>query len=108
MIKCTEKNTKYKYKLYQSSFVQGDLEQFKYDSKLAFANYNRLFGKNNTNSTWGYNLYNIFQISAGSLCFYKIFVELREAIFDFIDDDMQDPIWFQSWLNYHKSNEVLD
>ena len=56
-------------------------------------------------STWGYHYYNIFVTTAPSPVFYELYKELNKVIRGYIGDDR--PLWMQSWLNFHMSNEVL-
>lgn len=57
------------------------------------------------NLTENYHRYNLFSITSGSVYFHQIYKCFRNFIFDNLPDRR---IWFQSWLNYHKEDEVLD
>lgn len=57
-------------------------------------------------TTWNYELYNIFSVTSGDEYFYQLFKELKKIIKDY--DNKKQNLWMQSWINYHNSNEVLD
>ena len=69
--------------------------------KIAFGNYN-----NNVSSTWYYRYYNITCLTFGSKLYYKLFKDLQKIIRKF--SKTKKPLWYQSWLNFHKQDEVLD
>ena len=57
-------------------------------------------------STWGYNVYNIFAVSAGYEMFYNLYKDLQFVVRDYMQTD--EPLWMQSWANYQYENDVLD
>lgn len=57
-------------------------------------------------STWSYNLYNIFCATSPSPLWYDLLIELKKYIREFIGHEK--PLWMQSWLNFHRPEEVLD
>lgn len=59
----------------------------------------------NKDTTWSYNEYNIFAITAGSVYFYNIFKELRDIIKTELP---KQTTWMQAWLNVHDCDKVLD
>jgi len=61
---------------------------------------------NSKETTWNYGLYNIFSVTAGDEYFYKLFLEIKNLIKEY--HSKNETLWMQSWINYHKSNEVLD
>lgn len=56
-------------------------------------------------TTKEYYRYNIFSLSAGSIYFYNLFLDLTKFIRHQIPNH---PLWLQAWVNIHKQNEVLD
>jgi hypothetical protein len=52
-----------------------------------------------------YYKYNLFSLTSGSIHFYEIYKYLRNYIIHKLPNEK---LWFQSWLNYHKEDEVLD
>lgn len=57
-------------------------------------------------TTWNYRLYNIFSAASPSIIFYKLFKELNGIIREYVGHN--EPLWMQSWLNYHTADTVLD
>jgi hypothetical protein len=90
------------YKLYQSDLIKDNHQSF---IKQCDKAYNIIKSKtNSSDTTWNFDKYNIFTITSSSLLFYNLYKELNYHIRSFIGDDR--PLWLQSWLNYHKGNEV--
>ena len=92
------------YTLYQSKFILDNQLDIIEDLRVAHRLFENLFP--NKDSTWTYNCYNIFSLTAPSTNFYQIYLELRNLIRGDLGDSR--PLWIQAWLNYHKVNEVLD
>jgi hypothetical protein len=61
---------------------------------------------NNKSSTWLYKYYNITCLTSESKFYYKMFYDLQKIIRKF--SKTKKPLWYQSWLNFHKQDEVLD
>ena len=61
--------------------------------------------KTNSNLS-GYSFYNVFALTSPSPFFYNIYKTLRNIIRLHVGDER--PVWFQSWLNFHNPNSVLD
>jgi hypothetical protein len=61
---------------------------------------------NQKDTTWIYNEYNIFSVTAGCPLFYSLFFELQRVIKEYYLKP--GPLWMQAWLNFHKQDEVLD
>ena len=91
------------YKLYQSSFIKDNQEQFLQECFLHYKNIKDSFNIKDT--TWKYNEYNIFVATSPSYIFYVLFNELNYHIRSFIGDNR--PLWIQSWLNYHENDKIL-
>ena len=53
----------------------------------------------------GYSFYNIFSLTSPSPYFYELFYIFRNIVRLHLGAR---PIWFQCWMNFHKSNEVLN
>jgi hypothetical protein len=92
------------YKVYKSDLVINNQEKLIEDIECAHAYFKRNFGK--IDSTWGYAFYNIFSITSPSLIFYQLFQELKMHVRRHIGTP--NPLWIQSWANYHYPHEVLD
>lgn len=108
MFKVVDHNTLYNYKLYDvSKDLDINLSQFKYQISIAHTKYLHFFKDVNISSTWGYKLYNLFSLTAGSTQFYRIFTTIKSTILDYLQTG-PDNLFMECWVNYHKQNEVLD
>jgi len=84
--------------------VQQNHKQFYKDCLIAKERFDIKFP--NQSPTWNYRVYNIFNLTFGSPCFYELFFELKKQIRKYLKT--KEPLWMQSWLNFHEENEVLD
>lgn len=57
-------------------------------------------------STWSYKFYNVFAATSPSPIWYQLYKDLRDIIRNYTNTD--EPLWFQSWLNFHYPDQVLD
>jgi hypothetical protein len=90
------------YKLHQSKLIQNNYQNFIVQcSTVSNIIKNKL---NTTDTTWNYYRYNLFSVTSSSILFYELYKELNYHIRSFVGDDR--PLWIQSWLNYHKGDEV--
>lgn len=87
------------YKLIQSEYVVSNQKEFIQQS----LEINNLFP--NADMTASYYRYNIFCLTAGSMHFYHLFQQIREAVRSEIPNK---PLWMQAWINLHTENNVLD
>jgi len=92
------------YELHRSDLIVEHHREFVERSHYAIAKFRHIFG--DKSSTWTFGSYNTFAMTAGWVLFYRLYHELVTAIRGFTRDD--GPLWFQSWLNFHLENEVLD
>ena len=92
------------YKIYELNFIKDDYINFVTDCFNAKKRFDIFFPE--TSSTWGYSKYNIFSLTSGSERFYKLYHEIRKLSRDYLKTD--EPLWMQSWLNFHRMDEVLD
>lgn len=56
--------------------------------------------------TWSYGKYNIFGFTSATKVFYDLFCELNAIVYDY--NGTNEPLWMQSWLNYHEKDGLLD
>jgi len=79
-------------------------------ANLAHKRFNFAYGNktnfNQNSSTWFYRYYNITCLTIGSEFYYKLFYDLQTLIRKI--SNHKKPLWYQSWLNFHKPSEVLD
>ena len=92
------------YKLYQSKLIKNNSKLFYKECLDGIKRHKILFP--NQSSTWSYRKYNTFSLTAGSVIFYNLLLELKNIIHDYCKT--KEPLWFQSWINIHKEDEVLD
>ena len=92
------------YVLYQSKYIEENLLEILIDIDIAYQAFKQQFPE--IDSTWGYSRYNIFALTAPSNTFYQIYQELRNLIRTQLGTTQ--PLWFQSWLNYHTSDQLLE
>lgn len=91
------------YTLYQSEFIANNQDIIFEDINRAHNLFRQMFP--NQDSTWTYHKYNVFALTAPSMAFYKIYIEMRNLIRSQLGDDR--PLWFQAWINYHQQSELL-
>jgi hypothetical protein len=105
MCKLIENNIEHNYQIYSSQYIIDQHRAALYEGKHAHARFKNRF-PDNESSTWTYRDYNIFSLAAGSTFFYNVYKDLIFVIKNHISTT--ETLWFESWLNFHKKNEVLD
>ena len=90
------------HKIYKLNYIVNNHENFLVECKKAYNHFVKTF--NTKDSTWHYTKYNVFCLTSTSLLFYNLFKELNSIIRDYVQTDQ--PLWLQSWLNYHNLNIV--
>jgi hypothetical protein len=110
MINLIEDNKELNFRIYNSEFIAKRIMAIRHEGKLHHANYKNAFKDSKNGSTWDYKMYNIFSLATGSTLFYQIYKDLIFVVKDYLKDqqDVSNSTWVQSWLNYHKQDEVLD
>jgi hypothetical protein len=103
-MKIITKNIDYNYNLYDIEYIKDNQEEFIKDADLAQLRFNYNFP--NFSSTKLYRYYNFFNLTVGSLHYYNLLSDIKDIVRDYANT--QDPLWLQSWINYHKFNEILD
>jgi hypothetical protein len=92
------------------SYIKENQNHFIEFANLAHQRFNFAFGNKSTfnaeSSTWFYRYYNITCLTFGSSLYYKLFYDLQTLIRK--TSNHKKPLWYQSWLNFHKQDEVLD
>lgn len=99
-----EDNKEHNYKIWRSSEIVKNKDEFIRQVESSRNSLNAIFPK--IDSTWGYNVYNIFSISAGYEMFYNLYKDLQFIVRDYMQTD--EPLWMQSWVNYQYENDLLD
>lgn len=109
MIDIIEHNKEHNYVRYRSKYIVDNIEEIKENCQTAHDRFKLLFP--DKDSTWMYSMYNIFTLTSTSLHFYKIYKDLIFCTKDYLSKqniDINEPLWIQSWMNFHKAKEVLD
>ena len=89
--------------LYQSEFIATHQHDLMDDLHHAHRLFKVMFPDND--STWTYDRYNIFTLTAPSSAFYRVYKELRNLIRSELGDTRE--LWIQSWVNYHTDDQLL-
>jgi|TARA_B110000967_G_C18807269_1_gene521685 hypothetical protein len=92
------------YYLHESQYIIDNKTQIFDHLDNAHRNFHKLFPSSN-DSTWSYNLYNVFALTAPSTIFHGIYKELGTFVKSHLGNER--PLWIQAWLNYHKHDECL-
>jgi hypothetical protein len=103
LLRLLEKNTEYNFHLYASDLITANRVNFYNECFIAKDRFDHAFP--NLSSTWTYRYYNIFALTSGSPLFYHLMQQIAFVGREFVNTS--EPLWFQSWLNFHSQNEVL-
>jgi hypothetical protein len=104
MLELVTKDEELNYAVYNSSYIRENYNEIIEHAYFAHDKFNECFPEQS--STWTYRVYNIFSLSTTSLHFYNIYKEMVEVIK--LYNGKEEPMWVESWMNFHKENEVLD
>jgi hypothetical protein len=99
-----EDNKDRRYKIWRSSEIVDNRDEFIRQIESSRNSLMSIYP--DIDSTWGYNVYNLFAISAGYEMFHNLYKDLQFIVRDYLQTD--DPLWMQSWANYHYENDILD
>jgi hypothetical protein len=96
------------YYIKNLSYIEKNKDHFIEYANLAHERFKVAYGNvfNQKSSTWFYRYYNITCLTFGSVLYFKMFEDLQKVIRKF--SKTKKPLWYQSWLNFHKPDEVLD
>lgn len=103
-MKLIENNLEHGYRIYRSQEIVDNKEQFLREVDLAVRRFDNFFP--NQDKTWTYNLYNTFSLTIHSPLFWRLYMNLQYVVREYLQT--RDPLWFQSWINYHTPDKVLD
>ena len=95
--------------IHESDLIKDNHEQFITDCHAIHKKFKSLYPEKD--STWSYSKYNVFALSSPMPLWYDLYSDLSFVIRGYmIEQDLDDykPLWIQSWLNFHKSDEVLE
>jgi hypothetical protein len=94
----------HRYELHRSDLIVAKQREFIAAIDTGIDAFRRIFGDGSP--TWSFKSYNAFALTAGSVVFHQLYRELTTVIRRYCNHD--NPLWFQSWINFHLQNEVLD
>lgn len=103
-MKLIKKDLSNNYRLYSSSFIQDNHKAIVEDCYKAKDRFDENF--KNQSTTFTYQYYNIFSLTSGSIYFNQILKDLSKIVKTFLN--IKKDLWFQSWMNLHSPEEVLD
>jgi hypothetical protein len=109
MIDVIEYDKENNYVRYRSKYIVDNIEEIKLHCLMAHDRFRTIFP--DKDSTWMYTHYNIFTLTSTSLHFYNMYKDLIFCAKDYLSKqniDSNEPLWIQSWMNFHKPKEVLD
>ena len=102
--KIKENKVQPNYQIHNLKYIKDEFTGFINDCESAKERINFIFPNDST--TGAYDVYNIFSLTSGSLRFYRLYKDIQKIIREYLKTD--EPLWLQSWLNYHNIDEVLD
>ena len=105
MITLIEDNKQFNYKIYRSDVIVQHQAEMIGRLQAAHRKLMEKYGKINPSSTWLYRTYNVFSLVGPDKHFYNLFKDLNQVFKETLPNES--PLWFQSWLNFHKQDEVL-
>jgi hypothetical protein len=106
MIRLIKDDKEHNYKIYKSDVIENHYEEMIHTIRTAHTILMKKYSVINPSSTWLYQTYNIFSLVGQSEHFHQLYKDLVLIIKNQLPDENM--LWFQSWVNYHKPDEVLD
>lgn len=92
------------WQVHESDLIINNHEQFVTDSYLIHDKFKQKYA--DTDSTSWHFSYNVFALASPMPLWYDLYSDLSYVIRGYLDT--RKPLWIQSWLNFHKADEVLD
>lgn len=97
-------NSAYNYHVYSLPWVIENQQDLIRQAEVGQQRFDYNFP--NKSSTKMYRYYNFFSLTTGSISYYRLFSDIRNLVRNYTGS--QDPLWIQSWINYHSADQVLD
>jgi hypothetical protein len=95
------------YTLYKSNYIVENQSAIVADLELSLKLFHQMFASiPDADSTWSYDRYNIFALTAPSTALYEVYKEMRTLVRNQLGNTR--PLWFEAWANFHKPDQVLD
>ena len=97
-----------KYIIKKLPYIKDNKETFIKNANLAHKRFVFNYGVpfNKMSSTWFYRYYNISTLTVGCKMYHRLFMDLQKIMRQIANTN--EPLWYQSWLNFHNQKEVLD
>lgn len=92
------------WQVHDSELIVNNHEQFISDCHIINQKFKEQYPDKDS-TTWHFS-YNVFALASPMPLWYELYKVLNNIIREYCGTDK--PLWFQSWLNFHKSDEVLD
>jgi len=105
MLSLIEDNTECGYRIYRSDVILKHQQEMLRDLSAAHKLLIKTYGSVSKDSTWLYKTYNIFSLVGPRSYFTDLYKDLLDAIK--ITAPTDEYLWFQSWLNVHRQDQVL-
>lgn len=104
MFEVKENSEHYNYKLFDNQYIKDNYVDILKETDLIYRRFCYKFP--NTSSTSAYAWYGIQSFTVGLTHYYYILKSLEKTIRDYVNHDK--PLWYQCWINFHESNQLLD
>ena len=95
--------TEVDWQVHESELIKNNHEQFVTDCYSIHDKFKQKYA--DTDSTSWHFSYNVFALASPMPLWYELYSVLRNTVREYCGNQ---PLWFQSWLNFHKVDEVLD
>ena len=104
LIKVSHDST-YNYSIYKSEAAVKFQKLLIKHCYVAHERFKCQFPEREGDSTWAYSEYNVANLMYGSEPFFYVWRDIRQAVREFMNTE--EPLWIQSWLNFHTPEQVL-
>ena len=96
------------YKVIKIKHIKDFKNDYIEDAEIAYKRFDFNYKKflTSINSTRFYRYYNFFSLTVGSVLYAELFEKLKKQIRKLYP--FKKNLWFESWINYQKQDEVLD
>lgn len=101
--------TEVDWQVHESQLVVDNHKQFVADCHKIHDKFKQQYP--DKDSTWAYGRYNVFALASPMPLWYDLYSDLSYVIRGYITSrtlGTHKPLWLQSWLNFHKADEVLE
>ena len=96
--------TEVDWHIHKSQLIIDNYRQLTAESHLIHNKFKHVWP--NRDSSWGYEMYNVFCLASPMPLWFEMYKELCSVVRDYVNN--KDPLWIQSWLNFHKYGQELE